>query len=189
MEISGESIFHKGSSRSIHLADDDYGEGQNNSFNRRTNDENVDPSSFPLTSESPLRMRTKLKDRRSLMKKQASSRRRRRSSARFLRITPDDEDNTNEMKRGQYDASSFTSLGEVYRNAIRMNAENRINASNSWNLNLIDHLDRFIAPELRSDIGGESVGRRSQVMNPGSANDTVKTTTNPLGSTIDSTWS
>jgi condensin complex subunit 2 len=31
-----------------------------------------------------------------------------------------------------------------------MNAENRINAANSWNLNLIDHLDRFVAPELRS---------------------------------------
>ena len=35
-------------------------------------------------------------------------------------------------------------LNELYRNAIRMNAENRINAQNSWNLPLIEHIDKFL---------------------------------------------
>ncbi|GKY96484.1 hypothetical protein MPSEU_000607800 [Mayamaea pseudoterrestris] len=35
-------------------------------------------------------------------------------------------------------------LGELYRKAIRMNAENRINAQNSWNLPLIEHIDKFL---------------------------------------------
>jgi condensin complex subunit 2 len=45
-----------------------------------------------------------------------------------------------------------------------MNAENRINASNSWNLSLIDHLDRFLTiPEDTSsnapqDLDGSSGG-------------------------------
>lgn len=74
----------------------------------------------------------KLQDRR--MK--AKNRRRRRSSARFLNLgTEDDEQKP----------ISSANLGEVYQNAIRMNAENKINAANSWNLNLIDHLDQFVS--------------------------------------------
>lgn len=76
-----------------------------------------------------------LKSRRLSTKK--SSRRRRRSSARFLRLgdTMPEED------------SKDDNVGEVYQKAIRMNAENRINATNSWNLSLIDHLDRVVAPQ------------------------------------------
>ena len=125
------------------------------------------------------------------MKQQGSSRRRRRSSARFLKMAPgagnnDNNDNDNDDNDGQggdgagfggeYDGSStstLTNLGEVYRNAIRMNAENRINASNSWNLNLIDHLDRFVAPELRSGVGGGSGGRHLQSMNNENGNGNV----------------
>jgi condensin complex subunit 2 len=83
----------------------------------------------------------------------ASKRRRRRSSAQFLRLSPDDEEAEDDEsgKAGMEKSTpSMDNLGEVYRKAIRMNAENRINATNSWDLNLIDHLDRFIAPELRS---------------------------------------
>lgn len=82
----------------------------------------------------------------------ASKRRRRRSSARFLRLSPDEEADDDESDNGGVGKSGLTvdNLGEVYRKAIRMNAENRINAANSWDLNLIDHLDRFTAPELRS---------------------------------------
>ena len=68
------------------------------------------------------------------------NRRRRRSSARFLHLgesVPEEDANDD-------------NLGEVYQKAIRMNAENRINASNSWNLSLIDHLDRFVAPQPTS---------------------------------------
>lgn len=70
----------------------------------------------------------------------AKNRRRRRSSARFLRLG----DNNVNLEEEPSQLSS-TNLGEVYQNAIRMNAENKINASNSWNLNLIDHLDRFVS--------------------------------------------
>ena len=125
--------------RDICLADDDLDEDRNDDYNMNDDDENMNPNQF--SSKATGVMKTKLKDRRSLMKRQGSSRRRRRSSARFLKIAPcDDED-------GDKNGTSATNLGEVYRNAIRMNAENRINATNSWNLNLIDHLDRFVAPE------------------------------------------
>jgi hypothetical protein len=79
----------------------------------------------------------KLKDRRL----QAKNRRRRRSSARFLKL--DDEEEEPPL--------SSANLGEVYQNAIRMNAENKINASNSWNLNLIDHLDRFVSTSEKKE--------------------------------------
>jgi Condensin complex subunit 2 len=38
-------------------------------------------------------------------------------------------------------------LGDMYKRAIRMNAENRINASNSWNLRLIENIDKFLGEE------------------------------------------
>mmetsp|Transcript_26585 Transcript_26585/g.62176 ORF Transcript_26585/g.62176 Transcript_26585/m.62176 type:complete len:912 (+) Transcript_26585:145-2880(+) len=164
----------------ICLAGDDCDDDQYyDSTKLNASDENLNQSSLSSKVELKRDMKNKLKDRRSLMKKQASSRRRRRSSARFLRITPDDDDNDN----GHYDGVSSTSLGEVYRNAIRMNAENRINAANSWNLNLIDHLDRFIAPELRSDSGGGSGGRQLHRMNGGSTN----TIRSKMESTMDAT--
>jgi Condensin complex subunit 2 len=62
------------------------------------------------------------------------SRRRRRSSARFLKLQDDDP----------VDVPSNQDLRQVYQNAIRMNAENKITATNSWTLNLIDHMDRFL---------------------------------------------
>jgi condensin complex subunit 2 len=82
----------------------------------------------------------KLKDRRLSTK---HNRRRRRSSARFLKLGGggggDELDTTTTIN-----VPSQNEIGEVYQKAIRMNAENRINAANSWNLSLIDHLDRFI---------------------------------------------
>jgi condensin complex subunit 2 len=95
-------------------------------------------NSIVLDDDEDMETMVPLKDRRLSTKK--SSRRRRRSSARFLRlgepVPEEDPDDDN--------------LGEVYQKAIRMNAENRINASNSWNLSLIDHLDRFLAPQPTS---------------------------------------
>jgi condensin complex subunit 2 len=44
-------------------------------------------------------------------------------------------------------SSSAEQLGELYKQAIRMNAENRINASNSWNLALIENIDQFLLLE------------------------------------------
>jgi hypothetical protein len=88
-----------------------------------------------------------LKDRR-LSTKQ-SSRRRRRSSARFLRLgdAPEEEDAAA--------PTSQENMTEVYQKAIRMNAENRINATNSWNLSLIDHLDQFLVPTGSANMSME----------------------------------
>ncbi len=97
---------------------------------------------------------------------QSKGRRRRRSSARFLRLVSNGE-NDQDLLEGTLSStlttggnggpsSSSTSaanLGEVYQKAIRMNAENRINAANSWNLSLIDHLDRFIAHDIGDGAG------------------------------------
>ncbi len=89
--------------------------------------------------DGPIESRVHLKEDRRLTKSK-SCRRRRRSSARFLQLSAGDtEDDDEQKERVPHD-----NLGEVYQNAIRMNAENRINASNSWNLNLIDHMDRFL---------------------------------------------
>lgn len=159
----------------ICLADDDLNDDRNDAYEMNDGEENVNPNKFSIKSETKTTgvMKTKLKDRRSLMKRQGSSRRRRRSSARFLKIAPcDDEDG--DKNSTMHDGTSTANLGEVYRNAIRMNAENRINASNSWNLNLIDHLDRFVAPEPQ-----HSAVDRRQESNDG--------TMRKMDSTVDST--
>ena len=90
-------------------------------------------------------------------------RRRRRSSARFLRLSSggNDDANTNNgspnSKNG--DDENYTSsehLGEIYRQAIRMNAENKINAGNSWGLKLIENMDKFIVEGNNGDGGDVS---------------------------------
>lgn len=86
----------------------------------------------------------------------AKNRRRRRSSARFLNIGIEDD---------EPESLSSANLGEVYQNAIRMNAENKINAANSWNLNLIDHLDQFVSNGKNNsdeDAGVNSIRDRLQ---------------------------
>jgi condensin complex subunit 2 len=173
--------------REICLASDDLEEEQSDPYKKNNNDENFDPNQFAVKSEPPGVMKTKLKDRRSLMKRQGSSRRRRRSSARFLKIVPDeDNEEGGDGEGANYDGTSMTNLGEVYRNAIRMNAENRINASNSWNLNLIDHLDRFVAPELRYGTNGKTKERNVKATKGGTATKNSNTGSN-MESTMDST--
>lgn len=39
---------------------------------------------------------------------------------------------------------------ELYQKAIRLNAENKINLSNSWNLKLIEHMDQVLEEEDES---------------------------------------
>jgi condensin complex subunit 2 len=84
------------------------------------------------------------KKRMSLKPAGKGSRRRRRSSARFLKLGDVAEDGDDDDEEDQKECLSNKNLGEMYQKTIRMNAENRINASNSWNLSLIDHLDRFL---------------------------------------------
>ena len=93
-----------------------------------------------------------------------AQRRRRRSSARFLRLSnggttdKDDDDDDNNNEDGNYTSSEH--LGEIYRQAIRMNAENKINAGNSWGLKLIENMDKFLNEE--GGAGDENLTPRSQ---------------------------
>lgn len=95
-------------------------------------------------------------------KTKSKPRRRRRSSARFLRLsdvgTPGAEDGIDgDSPEGGEDFTSSEHLGEIYRQAIRMNAENKINAGNSWGLKLIENMDKFIEEVgPRSDTGSSS---------------------------------
>ncbi|CAB9507113.1 Condensin complex subunit 2 [Seminavis robusta] len=90
-------------------------------------------------------------------------RRRRRSSARFLRLTGrlmEDIDEVEEEAEEDNVVESDQHLGDMYKRAIRMNAENRINASNSWNLRLIENIDKFLGEdqeEKTADIDEENV--------------------------------
>jgi condensin complex subunit 2 len=116
-----------------------------------------------------------------------SRRRRRRSSARFLQLhdprqvrdDDDDDDKTSSFGDGTEDDCSvlpfpsMQDLGQVYQNAIRMNAENKITASNSWNLNLIDHMDRFLGKPT-------TTGSASTGTNGSKASMTSSTTTTTM---------
>lgn len=139
----------------------------------------------PATPSVPRQQR-----RRSINK--SKGRRRRRSSARFLRLTPS-EDQDDGLLEGTLTAgeggsaassTSAASLGEVYQKAIRMNAENRINAANSWNLSLIDHLDRFIKDDMGPTSGngnGNGNGNRGGGASFGNAMDGDSLSTTATG--------
>lgn len=100
-------------------------------------------------------------------KSKSQQRRRRRSSSRFLQLSSgalgDDDDGTGadgdaSRSPGAEDGDDFTSsehLGEIYRQAIRMNAENKINAGNSWGFKLIENMDKFIVEDSTSGVGGD----------------------------------
>ena len=80
-------------------------------------------------------------------KKPKLKKRRRRSSARFLRLSQgggDNDDADRQPADEEEELASSEHLGEIYRQAIRMNAENKINAGNSWGLRLIENMDKFI---------------------------------------------
>lgn len=83
----------------------------------------------------------------SSQQQQAARRRRRRSSARFLRLTGRFEEDDDEQQTQDEDEQQQEHLGEMYKRAIRMNAENRINAGNSWGLRLIENIDKFLVDE------------------------------------------
>jgi condensin complex subunit 2 len=104
-------------------------------------------------------------------KNKSQQRRRRRSSSRFLQLSSgsalgDDGDetgadgDTTRSPRAEEDVNDFTSsehLGEIYRQAIRMNAENKINAGNSWGFKLIENMDKFIVEDGNNGVGGDGI--------------------------------
>lgn len=64
---------------------------------------------------------------------------RRRSSARFLSMGGRNRNGEEDM--------SHEGLNKMYKQAIKMNTENRINASNSWNFKLIENIDKFLTDD------------------------------------------
>ena len=94
--------------------------------------------------------------RKSLLKPMGG-RSRRRSSARFLSIGGG--------RRGGND-NDVESLGKMYKHAIKMNAENRINASNSWNFKLIENIDKFLMEDSNEERRANVPNTPSQVLPP-----------------------
>lgn len=104
----------------------------NNNNNALPNNNNNNRHRPPRPSALP---------RKSLLKGTAAGgRSRRRSSTRHLSMGSRHHSNLdNDM--------SHESLGKMYKHAIKMNAENRINASNSWNFKLIENIDKFLTED------------------------------------------
>jgi len=75
-----------------------------------------------------------------------AKKRRRRSSARFLRLSGrfGDEENGEDAPA---DEEQQEKLNEMYSQAIKLNAANKINAGNSWGLNIIDKMDKFLGDD------------------------------------------
>jgi len=128
-----------------------------------------------LTLDDAMRLSTKKSKTPTTSQKQ---RRRRRSSARFLRLSGRFDDgveseNIDGSSAGTRDRRSNAKgtpsssslgkehLGELYRQAIRMNAENKINAGNSWGLQLIENMDKFIDEEDDKENGNGGVAEPS----------------------------
>lgn len=91
-------------------------------------------------------------------------RRRRRSSARFLRLTGrlmEDIEEEVEDDNEEDHVESEQHLGDMYKKAIRMNAENRINATNSWNFRLIENIDKFLEEEEETTVSSPDSSRSS----------------------------
>ncbi|KAL7558885.1 hypothetical protein ACA910_019421 [Epithemia clementina (nom. ined.)] len=78
---------------------------------------------------------------RTSLLRQSISQRRRRSSARFLNLsrTEDGAGRARELSR--------KSLALIYKEEIRLNAENKINSANSWDLKMIDNLEKFLTED------------------------------------------
>jgi condensin complex subunit 2 len=93
-----------------------------------------------------------------------NQRRRRRSSARFLHLTGDttnSEENEEELPHDDDRVASekHGTLQEMYQTAIRMNAENKINTTNTWNLHIIDQMDTLLS--LNDEAENEDASEQS----------------------------
>lgn len=90
--------------------------------------------------------------RPSLLPRQSfSQRRRRRSSGRFLNL---DRRSINSTSGSAAHAPNY--LSELYQKAVQLNVENKINATNSWNLNLIEHIDQVLVDNNDDNNDDES---------------------------------
>ena len=75
--------------------------------------------------------------------------RRRRSSARFLRLSGrfGNNDEDSQEDDGVPEEEQLEKLNDMYSKAIQLNAANKINAVNSWGLNIIDKMDKFLGDD------------------------------------------
>jgi len=102
-----------------------------------------------VSSDVEVKKKKKKKEKSKIDEKK----RRRRSSARFLSLSGRNgggllQDDDNNDKAKEHDQEK---LSQMYKKALRMNAENRINVGNTWSLGLIDHLDKFLADDDNDD--------------------------------------
>lgn len=85
---------------------------------------------------------------------------RRRSSARFLRLSGRFDDEENEGIEDTSLEDQREKLNEMYSKAIQLNAANKINAVNSWGLNIIDKMDKFLGDDEEEDTSPNLVENR-----------------------------
>lgn len=121
---------------------------KNNMFDQEAFDNDEEGYLSPLKHGKENDVPKRKVDKSSAVKKTSNpkARKRRRSSARFLRlsgrfstggdITEEDNDEENKEK-----------LAEVYSKAIRLNAENKINAGNAWDLKLVENMDKLLGDD------------------------------------------
>ena len=101
-------------------------------------------------------------------------RKRRRSSARFLRMSANfNGDDLTEDRNVQLEGThgKHEHLGDMYRQVIRMNAENKINAANSWGLKLIDNIDMFLEDDVPSNAQIVDIGTHTPFGHSSQRND------------------
>lgn len=116
--------------------------------------ENSQQQQKAATKKKPARRSVGRKSIGGGKKKGGAKSRRRRSSARFLRLSGRFDADGDDDGADASPALDRENLGEVYRQAIRMNAENKINAGNSWGLKLIENMDKLV----HGDDGGGAAG-------------------------------
>jgi len=116
--------------------------------NDSEDDDNGEAPRKAKPAKPPRPPKPSMRPKKQPQQQQAARRRRRRSSARFLRLTGRFEEDDDEQQQEEDDGvDQQEHLGEMYKRAIRMNAENRINAGNSWGLRLIENIDKFLVDE------------------------------------------
>jgi condensin complex subunit 2 len=75
--------------------------------------------------------------------KNLQKRMRRRSSARFLRLSYSENNNSKDLL-SESSSATREDLGNMYKTVMKLNNENKINATNSWGLKLIENLDKVL---------------------------------------------
>ena len=67
----------------------------------------------------------------------------------FLKVYLEGHDDDEEEEDNH--APAQQELGEMYKKAIQLNAENKLNSKNSWGLRLIENLDKFLEEDETVD--------------------------------------